>query len=231
MAKKTGNSTETVGQKNWGYLLLLLALGALTMIVELAIPRLLAPTFGNTLFCWTAIIAVVLIALALGYAIGGRLAARKNARELIWMLAAFCALWVVGLSFLGEAITTSLSGLGLMYGPLVAAAILAATPAGCGAAVVPLVVQTRQEGPAKAAGQCYAWSTVGSVAGVLLTGYLLLPFLGTSGAMLVGSGAVFAVILVNWRWPVGIAGLLLVASGGFASSAHKDNVLLDKSNG
>ena len=38
-----------------------------------------------------SIIAVVLIALALGYSFGGRLAARKNARELIWILGAFCA--------------------------------------------------------------------------------------------------------------------------------------------
>ncbi len=35
------------------YLSLLLALGANTLIVELVIPRMIAPVFGNTLFCWT----------------------------------------------------------------------------------------------------------------------------------------------------------------------------------
>ena len=231
MVKQRDNVLESKESKNWGYLLLLLSLGAQTMIVELTIPRLLAPTFGNTLFCWTAIIAVVLIALALGYSLGGRLAARKNARELIWILGAFCSFWVVGLSFVGQAITMSLAKLGLMYGPLVAAAILAALPAGCSAAVVPLVVQTRPESAAKSAGQCYAWSTVGSVGGVLLTGYVLLPFLGISGAMLVGSGVVFAIILMNWQRLVGVAGILAVILGGFASSSHDEYVLLDKSNG
>ena len=234
MAKRKGkHSVERAerSQNNWIYLLLLVVLGAQTMIVELAIPRLLAPTFGNTLFCWTAIIAVVLIALTLGYHLGGRAATRQNAKRLIWMLATFCALWVLGLSFLGRAITSSLSGFGLMAGPLVAALLLAALPAGCGAAVVPLVVETRSEGPARAAGQCYAWSTVGSVVGVLLTGYLLLPCLGISGSMIAGASAVFLIILISGRRLAGVVGLGLVMLSGIFSSRIDPGALFDKSNG
>ena len=69
------------------HLFVLIALGAQTMIVELTIPRVLAPTFGNTLFCWTAIISVVLIALSLGYYLGGRVDTKRNAKKLIWILA------------------------------------------------------------------------------------------------------------------------------------------------
>ena len=219
------------GQNKTSYLLLLLALGAQTMIVELAIPRLLAPTFGNTLFSWTAIIAVVLIALALGYHLGGRIATPQNARRLIWMLGTLSAMWVLGLSFLGGTITSSLSGFGLMAGPLVASLLLAALPAGCGAAVVPLVVETRSEGPGKAAGQCYAWSTVGSVLGVLLTGYVLLPQLGISGAMMVGASIVFVMILISGRLLLGLAGLILVLLGGIVSCHTDAGVLYDRSNG
>jgi spermidine synthase len=228
--KRSGERTER-GQNRWSYLLLLLVLGAQTMIVELAIPRLLAPTFGNTLFCWTAIIAVVLIALTVGYHIGGRVASRQNAKRLIWMLATFCAVWVLGLSFLGRAITSSLSGFGLMAGPLAAALLLASLPAGCGAAVVPLVVETRSEGAARAAGQCYAWSTVGSVLGVLLTGYLLLPCLGISGSMIAGAAAVFAMILISGRRLLGVAGLILVMLSGIFSFRTDPRALFDKSNG
>jgi spermidine synthase len=218
-------------QDKWIYLLLLLALGAQTMIVELAIPRLLAPTFGNTLFCWTAIIAVVLVALTLGYHIGGRVATQQNARRLIWILATLSALWVLGLSLWGVTVTASFAGFGLMAGPLVAALVLAALPTGCSAAVVPLAVETRPEGPAKAAGQCYAWSTVGSVLGVLLTGYVLLPQLGISRTMMAGALGVFAMILINGRWLVGLLGLMLIALTVIGPSSSDPGILFDKSNG
>lgn len=228
--KRSGERTER-GQNKTIYLLLLLALGAQTMIVELAIPRLLAPTFGNTLFCWTAIIAVVLVALTLGYHIGGRVATQQNARRLIWILATLSALWVLGLSLLGGAVTACFAGFGLMAGPLVAALVLAALPTGCSAAVVPLVVETRPEGPAKAAGQCYAWSTVGSVLGVLLTGYLLLPQLGISRTVMVGALGVFGMILISGRWLAGLLGLMLIALMVIGPSHSDPGILLDKSNG
>jgi len=76
---------------NFSYLLLLLALGAQTMILELTMPRILAPTFGNTLFCWTAIITVVLIALSIGYYLGGLLATQNNIKRLIGLFSALSA--------------------------------------------------------------------------------------------------------------------------------------------
>jgi len=69
-------------------LALVFALGAQTMIVELSLPRLLAPAFGNTLFCWTAAISVVLAALALGYHAGGVVSSRRQGAHagLLWVL-------------------------------------------------------------------------------------------------------------------------------------------------
>jgi len=57
---------------------ILFTLGALTMIVEFSIPRLIAPAYGNTLFSWTAIISVVLIAMTVGYYFGGRISESKK---------------------------------------------------------------------------------------------------------------------------------------------------------
>ena len=78
-------------------LALVFALGAQTMIVELSLPRLLAPAFGNTLFCWTAAISVVLAALALGYHAGGVVSSRREAAGVrhLWGLAAAASGWVV----------------------------------------------------------------------------------------------------------------------------------------
>lgn len=59
---------------------LLFALGALTMIIELSVPRLIAPVYGNTMFSWTAIIAVVLSAMTIGYYFGGRITEKKKSQ-------------------------------------------------------------------------------------------------------------------------------------------------------
>ena len=44
--------------------------GAVLLGVEIAASRVLAPTFGSSLYVWGALIGVVLTGLALGYAIG-----------------------------------------------------------------------------------------------------------------------------------------------------------------
>src|SRR5204863_235519 len=48
--------------------------GAAVMVIEISANRLLAPNFGNSLYTWTALIGVVLVALSGGAWLGGVLA-------------------------------------------------------------------------------------------------------------------------------------------------------------
>ena len=50
--------------------------GAVLLGVEIAASRVLAPTFGSSLYVWGALIGVVLSGLAIGYWLGGTLADR-----------------------------------------------------------------------------------------------------------------------------------------------------------
>ncbi len=212
------------------FLILLLALGGQTLIVELTIPRLIAPVFGNTLFSWTAIIAVVLVALTLGYQLGGRWSSRLSSRKWIIGIGSASAAWVILLALLGQDVVNRLTIFDLMFGPLVSATIFAAVPAFLDALVVPLVIEMRTENQGEAAGKCFAWSTVGSIIGVLATGYLLLPLFGISGALLVGAGSVFLAMAYARAWGVATLGLLacvLVYSVGQTDTEY----LVDKSNG
>ena len=75
--------------------------GAATMTVELSAVRLLAPWFGASSSVWTNVIGVVLLALALGYALGARLSARpRPARDLglVLLLGAFLVAWLPALA-------------------------------------------------------------------------------------------------------------------------------------
>src|SRR5689334_24805529 len=47
--------------------------GFFVMAVELLGGRILAPTFGSSIYVWGAIITVFMLALSVGYLIGGRL--------------------------------------------------------------------------------------------------------------------------------------------------------------
>ena len=53
------------------------AAGAVVMALEIIASRVLAPSFGSSVYVWGSIISVFLAALALGYALGGRLASRS----------------------------------------------------------------------------------------------------------------------------------------------------------
>ena len=57
------------------YLLVLAFTSGMTiMAVEISASRLIAPYFGTSTFVWTNIIGVIMVALALGYYLGGKLA-------------------------------------------------------------------------------------------------------------------------------------------------------------
>lgn len=205
------------------------------MIVELSLPRLLAPAFGNTLFCWTAAISVVLAALAIGYHVGGVLSSRLEISTRIhWWLAAFSSAWVILTGLGGDTLIDSLSGLGMLVGPLFGTFLLAAPPAFLGAAVLPLCVgiTSTDKDSGKSAGRLYAFSTFGSVIGVLVTGYVLLPFLGVSGSFFSAAAFVFVTFVPARKYLWAVSGLSVVVLCAFcATSGRADNVLVDRSNG
>ena len=57
--------------------------GAVLMGLEIAGSRVLAPHFGNSVFVWGSLISVFLIALSLGYYLGGRMADRRPSRMVL----------------------------------------------------------------------------------------------------------------------------------------------------
>src|SRR5689334_24922948 len=79
--------------------------GFFVMAVELLGGRLLAPSFGSSIYVWGAIITVFMLALSLGYLAGGRYSLRTpSVRRLgiVVLAAAVTALPVIG--FGGEAL-------------------------------------------------------------------------------------------------------------------------------
>jgi spermidine synthase len=200
--------------------------GAAVMIVEILGAKLLAPYLGTSHFVWTAQIAVTLLALATGYALGGWLVDRSP--RLTWVYAGLVlAAAYLGLSVLGvETIAFACLRWKLATGSLLAALALFFAPLALLAMVGPFLVRVLTVSVANVGanvGRLTAISTLGSVAGTVLIGYVLIPFLPNSLTMYLTAAALMAVAAAYFLvWErrhaapaaLGIAFGALVGGGG-----------------
>jgi spermidine synthase len=176
--------------------------GAAVMILELLGTRIIGPFYGVSLYVWSSLIAVTLIALALGYFIGGHVADRFPGIRLGHVIL-FSALATMLVPFLSGPVLLLTDSLGLRAGAFVSALLLFTPPLTALAMVGPYVIKqaTRDlSGVGTASGTVYAVSTIGSVAGTLLLGFCLLPLFGTRAILLSLSLLLTALaVLVVWH--------------------------------
>ena len=177
------------------YTLLFLS-GAAVLALELLASRIMTPYFGVSLYIWTGILSITLIALALGYWAGGRLADSRRAAGNVARLASLFALMPAIASFAIVAACSAypwlfplLAGANLVLGAFAACLFLLFVPLFAASAMNPLLVAillARGGGrPGDAgAGTVFFVSTLGSVAGVLATAFGLIHYLSNFSATL-----------------------------------------------
>ena len=163
--------------------------GAATLALELLASRVMTPYFGVSLYIWTGILSITLVALACGYWWGGRLAARlSGARHDGSLAMAFLLMPAVGALSLVLAclayphVFPLLAGQDLVLGAFGACLLLLAVPLVVTSAMNPLLIAMHIRSSAAAgrpgdagAGRVFFTSTVGSVAGVVVTAFYLIP--------------------------------------------------------
>ncbi len=217
----------------WLYLTAFLG-GLVSLGVELAASRLLAPFFGESLPVWAAVIGLILLYLTVGYFLGGRWADRSPRPATFYEIAVWGA-WLVGLiPFVARPVLLRAAegmarlNIPLTVGPFAAVLLLFAAPVtllGCLSPFVIRLLVDRVEETGGVAGRVYALSTVGSLLGTLLTVFGLIPALGTRHTFvalslilllpaLVGLFRARAGRAVLYLWmPVVVLGLALWARG------------------
>ncbi len=152
--------------------------GACVMVLQVLGTRIIGPHYGVGLYVWTALIAVTLVALALGYWLGGKLADRQP--SLLWfafvLLAAAACVGLIPL--LRGWILEAGWAFGLRGGALLSASVLFFPALFFLGMVSPYAIRLEAAGTevaGRSAGRLYAISTSGSVAGALLAGFYLVP--------------------------------------------------------
>lgn len=178
--------------------------GFFVMAVELLGGRLLAPTFGSSIYVWGAIITVFMLALSLGYLAGGRYSMMAPSVRRLGAILVVAALTVVPLLLFAEQMLDALSIAvpDPRFGSLLSAFTLFFVPTFFSGMVSPyavrLLVQDRNSS-GRHAGQLYFVSTFGSAAGTLLTSFYLVLLLEVNQILLglllisvaIGAGAAF----------------------------------------
>src|SRR5439155_9922871 len=148
--------------------------GATVMTVEMCASRLLAPYFGTSLFIWGILIGLVMIYLAVGYALGGRLADRYPSAPVLYGITGLAGFAVGLIPVLSRPILSwALVGfagysVGIFIGSLIGVVLLFSVPLVLLGFVSPFAIRLRTMGVASAGGTgggVAALSTLGSVRG------------------------------------------------------------------
>jgi len=190
-----------------GFLLVLVTItGATVLALEVLGTRVIGTHYGSSLYVWAALLTVTMVCLAIGYAVGGRLADRVPRAWMLLVLVMLAGGSVLLVGPLTAVLVPLGDRLGLAWGAIASAAIIFFLPLTLLAMAGPFVIRLlarRVNRVGATSGAVYALSTVGSVAGVLAVSLWLIPTVGTRTSLLICSGTLIAVgaagLVATWR--------------------------------
>ncbi len=226
-----------------GYNLYVFVCGAAVMLLEFAASRLLAPFFGSSIFVWGNIIGVVLIALSLGYYIGGKQADRHPQLSAISKLVLMGSVFTSSIPLLTQLLVNPLSLLqqsistGLIFsiiGSFIAITLLFAVPIFLLGMVSPFFIRLATADittAGRTAGSLYAWSTLGSIIGTFGSAFVVVPLLGSRTTIYLAAAllaTVAAIALKRWRYLLAIALPIVLAVALHGSPLRADAAVIEE---
>jgi MFS family permease len=172
-------------------------LGIFSMGFQLLGSRLLSPWFGSSIIVWAFLISAFLVAFSLGSVGGGLLVRLPNGKRQKGLMT------VGGVAVAGFAVNALFASAFLSWLDERSAPLPMALSASCGllflppvaalAAFTPVLVQAvhdRGQKAGLASGLVYCVSTLGNIAGIMLTAFVLIPLVPVSGLLWIWTAAV-----------------------------------------
>ena len=152
--------------------------GYFVMAVELLSGRILAPNFGNSIYVWGGIITVFMVALSLGYLLGGHLSVFAPTPAKLGALLVAAAIATLPVVSYGDGVLDWIFNNvhDPRYASLLASSMLFFVPTAICGMVSPYAVRllaTSLNATGKSAGLLYFVSTFGSAAGTILTSFYM----------------------------------------------------------
>lgn len=155
--------------------------GFFVMAIELLSGRILAPNFGNSIYVWGGVITVFMLALSIGYLLGGRLSLYDPSLRRLALILMVGALTAIPVILLGNPVLDWIFDLvqDPRYGSLLSATLLFFVPTAIAGMVSPYAVRllvNESQLSGHFAGLLYFFSTFGSAAGTILTSFYLVLY-------------------------------------------------------
>lgn len=173
--------------------------GAAVMLIEVLGSRLIGPVFGVSLFVWTSLIAVTLIALAAGYMCGGWMSDRKPSPDYMYAAVLIAGVLTVMVPAFKAPVLRWCVSMGLRTGSFVGASVLLGPPLFMLGMVSPYLIRLASHGMrgiGVTVGMFYSISTLGSFAGTLMTGFYLMAHYGVRAIFIAaGAGLILTAVL------------------------------------
>ncbi len=178
--------------------------GFVVMVLEMLGGRIIAPWFGGDIYVWGSIITVFMLALSLGYLVGGRWSLVDASLKRYGSIFVVAGMLMLPVVYFAEPIMAAIFDqiIDPRYGSLVASLALFLLPSIVMGMVSPysirLLTRSRETSGASA-GVLYFVSTLGSALGTLATSFYFVAWLEMNQILLTA----IAVMIAN--------GLLLIA--------------------
>ncbi len=176
--------------------------GACILIIEVIAVRILSPYFGNTIFTFSSVISIVLMALSIGYFLGGRIADKYPEERIFFRIILLGSLSVFLLYFLNSFFLSSISySLSIISGPIFLSFLLFFIPSFLLGMLSPFAIKLqklrmKEEGIGTISGNIFFYSTLGSIFGSLLSGFFLIPHFGIDKIILSISAILFIISFI-----------------------------------
>ena len=164
--------------------------GALGMVLELVAARILSPYVGSSNLIWTTIIGIMLTSMSIGYWLGGKFADKKPDINVLSAFILAGAFFTSLIPILESILVQPLSELSsnLVFVAIICSAVVFGIPSFILAMVSPYAVKLEDkthEDVGKTSGKISSLSTIGSIVGTFVAGFLLIPNLGVRTLILI----------------------------------------------
>lgn len=179
------------------------------MVLEIVGARYLCKDFGGSFYVWTSQIGVILIALAMGYYIGGALADRFGRAAFLTLLLVPTGIYTALIpNFAGRImdwiimrhpLDQSIPPIWQKLDPAFGSALIFLWPCFALAMLSPYMIRlsaSRLSHVGRVSGLIYAASTAGSIAGVFVSGYILINVMSLSQIFRMTGGVISALGLM-----------------------------------
>lgn len=172
------------------YILALLE-GCSVLALEILGAKIVASYYGTSLYVWTSVIGVTLIALTLGYYIGGYFSVKKIAKKVLFFNLLLASVFIAYIHEIAMPLMVHFKDKGVIEGGILSAFCLLIFPLVLLGATTPIIIRMLVQDVAesgKTSGRIYALTTIAGIITTFLLGFAIMPSYGITVPLLFTSG-------------------------------------------